>query len=67
MEFLTNRGIEPSRECALAKFKIVTIIVNSETAKKYVKQDDLSILKMHYDQGPFYVVAKPTMATEGAS
>jgi len=66
LEFLTNRDIEPNKECALAKFRVVSIIVDSSTAKNFIKPDDLSLLKMHVEQGPFYVVAKPTMATEGA-
>jgi hypothetical protein len=67
LEFLTNRESEPDRECALAKFRIVSIIADSATAPKYLKPEDISLLKMHVDQGPFYVVAKPILETEGAN
>jgi 26S proteasome non-ATPase regulatory subunit 5 len=64
LEFLIDRSCEPNKDCALAKFKIVSIIVESPTVTKILSMEDMGRLKIHIDQGPFYATAQATVAIE---
>jgi 26S proteasome non-ATPase regulatory subunit 5 len=69
IEFLTDRNIEPDKDCALAKFKIVSIIVDSATPTtlKILSPENMARLRVHMKQGPFYAPAQSTVAFEGSS
>ncbi|CAG7822052.1 unnamed protein product [Allacma fusca] len=69
IEYLTDRNIEPDKDCALAKFKIVSIIIDSTTPTtlKILSPENLARLRVHVKQGPFYAPAQSTVAFEGAS
>lgn len=67
MEFLTNRDAEPNKECLIAKYKIVCIIAESQSASKLLSPENYGRLKIYKDQGPFYATAQSAVATEGSS
>lgn len=67
MEFLTNRDAEPDKECLIAKFKIVCIVADSQSASKLLSPENYGRLKVYKDQGPFYAAATAAVATEGSS
>ena len=69
IEFLTDRNIEPDKDCALAKFKIVSIIVDSATPTtlKILSKENMARLRVHMRQGPFYAPAQSSVAFEGSS
>jgi hypothetical protein len=58
--------MEPNKDCALAKFKVVSIVAESPTSKKILSETDMGRLKIHVSQGPFYAEARAIVATEGA-
>ncbi|ODN04124.1 26S proteasome non-ATPase regulatory subunit 5 [Orchesella cincta] len=67
VEFLTNRDVEPDKECLFAKYKIVCIIATSPSAGTILSAENYGRLKIYKDQGPFYAAATSAVATEGSS
>lgn len=65
LEFMMDRNCEPNKDCALSKFKIVSIIVESPTVTKILSEEDMGRLKIHLAQGPFYATAQAAVAIEG--
>lgn len=66
VEYIVDRSVEPDKVSKEAKYELVKALANTKTIAQIFGNQHYLRLREYLREGPYYVKAVSTMATEGA-